>query len=140
MNGEKESDFNVALDAQVRLLHNQGIPAPDLIVTDRDLALIKALTNSPWVMIPYLLCRWHVNMNVLAKGRRHFPGATKQGNQYQRHPSFKAYLKEWNVILNASTADFTKALDNSQMPGRHPKDAVTYAVTTWIKPWKVSNP
>ena len=37
-------------------------------------------------------------------------------------------------------ADFTKALDNFQTPGRHRKDAVTYAVTTYIKPWQVSNP
>ena len=140
ISGEKESDFKIALDAQIRLLYNQGIPAPGVIVTDRDLALIKALSNSSWARIPYLLCRWHVNMNVLAKSRRHFPRATKQGNQYQRHPSFKAYLEEWNMILNASTeANFAKALDSFKMPGRHPKAAVDYAVMTWIEPWKVSS-
>ena len=41
ISGEKEGDFKVALGAQIRLLQSQGIPAPGLIVTDRDLALIR---------------------------------------------------------------------------------------------------
>ena len=44
------------------------------------------------------------------------------------------------MILNASTeANFIMALDSFKTPGRHPKDAVDYAVMTWIEPWKVSS-
>jgi len=42
-----------------------------------------------------LLCRWHVNMNVLAKGKRFFPAAKKLPNgKIERNPVFKEYLKD----------------------------------------------
>ena len=101
--GEKEGGYSPALAALARLLERWGIPTPGLIVTDRELALIKALNNSIWRSISYLLCRWHVNMNVLAKARRYFLPAIKAGNKYQRSPSFKAYSKEWSGLLASMT-------------------------------------
>ena len=102
--------------------------------------LLNALNNSAWVSIPHLLCRWHVNMNVLAKARRHFPAATKHGSEYRRHPTFKAFLKEWNALLASVTEDdFNKNLAKFRTPGRHPDAAVDYAVATWIEPWKVGS-
>lgn len=140
MSGEKEGDYSCALAALIRILQNEGIKVPGLIVTDRELALLNALNNSAWVSIPHLLCRWHVNMNVLAKARRHFPAATKHGSQYRRHPTFKAFLKEWNALLASVTEDdFNKNLAKFRTPGRHPDAAVDYAVATWIEPWKVGS-
>jgi hypothetical protein len=138
LSGETEGDYSQALAALARVLEKQGISAPGVVVTDRELALIKALNKSAWGTIPHLLCRWHVNMNVLAKARRHFPPATKDGSEYQRHATFKAYLKEWNALLASITkADFNRNLASFTTPGRHPKAAVEYAVATWIEPWKV---
>lgn len=138
MSGEKEEDYAIALAAQIRLLHKEDIGAPSVIVTDRELALIKALDKNAWSKIPHLLCRWHVNTNVLAKTRRYFPAAIKKPNgEYHRHPTFKAFLKEWNALLAAATEnDFNKNLATFKTPGRHPKAAVAYTLNTWIGPWK----
>lgn len=61
---EKEGDYSRALAALIRILQNEGIKVPGLIVTNRELAMLNALNNSAWVSIPNLLCRWHVNMNA----------------------------------------------------------------------------
>jgi hypothetical protein len=137
MSGEQESHYKVALKHQISILEDEGIPKPGLIVSDRELALLKALNKSSWAAVPHLLCRWHVNMNVLAKARRHFPPATKAGAEYQRHPKFKEFLKEWNALLAANTEEvYESTLAKFKAPGRHPEEAVKYVIKTWLGPWK----
>lgn len=137
ISGEQESHYQVALEHQISILEDEGIPKPGVIVSDRELALLKALNKSSWAAVPHLLCRWHVNMNVLAKARRHFPPATKVGAEYQRHPKFKEFLKEWNTLLNASTEEvYESTLAKFKAPGRHPEEAVKYVIKTWLGPWK----
>ena len=78
------------------------IPEPISVVTDRELALIKCIdTQFPGSC--HLLCRWHVNMNVLAKTKKFFPGPIKgDDGKVTRHPTFQAFLDCWNKLL-AST-------------------------------------
>jgi hypothetical protein len=45
-----------------------SIEEPSSIVTDRELALIKCLDQFP--ASQYILCRWHVNMNVLVNTKK----------------------------------------------------------------------
>lgn len=121
------------------ILTKHNIRLPGLIVTDRELALLNALEASDaWCPVPHLLCRWHVNMNVLAKTRRFFPPAIKQGGEYHRHPKFKAFLKEWNALLSASTPEaYEQLLASFKAVREHPEEAVKYAVNVWLTPWKV---
>lgn len=137
MSGEKESDYKGALESAMRILQKYDIPDPGCIVSDRELALLKALSKSSWGMIPHLLCKWHVNMNVLAKTRRFFPAATRENGVYKRHPKFKEFLQEWNSLLAASAPEVYESLVTKfQEPGRHPVQATKYALNTWLTPWK----
>ncbi|EAQ92123.1 hypothetical protein CHGG_00358 [Chaetomium globosum CBS 148.51] len=68
INAEKEEQYTWALQALREFLTEEDLPLPKLIVTDRELALINALKrHEAFTLVPRLLCRWHVNMNVLAK-------------------------------------------------------------------------
>jgi hypothetical protein len=64
------------------------IKEPYSIVTDRELALIRAL-KPEFPNSQHLLCRWHVNMNVLAKTRQFFPAPTTVEGRIIRHLGFR---------------------------------------------------
>ena len=137
MSGEKEADYKTALEAKMKILEKHSIQDPRCVVSDRELALLKALNKSKWRTVPHLLCRWHVNMNVLAKTRRFFPAAIKENGIYKRHPKFRDFLKEWNALLAAPTVEtFNSRLQQFRTPDRHPEKAVKYAIDTWLDPWK----
>ena len=58
------------------------------IVTDRELALIKVL-DTLFPRSIHLLCRWHINMNVLAKTKKFFLPLIKDFNsKVKRHLKF----------------------------------------------------
>ena len=110
------------------------IQEPLSIVTDRELALIKCLET--WFpKSRHLLCRWHVNMNVLAKTKKHFPGPVKQANgTYCRHPSFQSFLTDWNALLSCTTLSLYNEL-LQKMRQNHPPLAMSYCEGTWLL-WK----
>jgi hypothetical protein len=57
-----------------------NVEEPVTVVTDRELALLNSLE----VYFPnttHILCRWHVNMNVLAKTKGYFPKPIKTGKK-----------------------------------------------------------
>jgi hypothetical protein len=60
-----------------------SIKEPSSIVTDRELALIHCL-NTQFPESQYILCHWHVNMNVLAKTKRWFPGPIRDASSMIR--------------------------------------------------------
>ena len=77
------------------------IEEPISIVTDRELALIQCLDTS-FPRSIHLLCRWHININVLAKTKKFFPSPIKDENsKVTRHPKFKAFLDSWNTLLGS---------------------------------------
>jgi hypothetical protein len=71
LSGEKEVDYNWAIDYIREIMAEHSIEEPSSIVTDRELALIKCLHRFP--ASQHILCRWHVNMNVLAQTKKWFP-------------------------------------------------------------------
>ena len=76
-----------------------SIEEPSSIVTDRELALIKCL-NTQFPDSQHILCRWHVNMNVLAKTKRWFPAPIRDVNGViHRHPQFQEFIQSWNTLL-----------------------------------------
>ena len=73
---------------------NNSIKELVSIITDRELALINCL-DSQFPESRHLLCQWHVNTNVLAKTKKHFPGPIKDDlGKVKRHPAFQAFLAD----------------------------------------------
>lgn len=95
LEGEAEEQYAWALETLHVYYHEKRCPQPTVIITDRDLGLINALKASPtYREIPHLLCRWHVNMNVLAKTKKYFPKPTRlEIGGIQRHQDFQDFLK-----------------------------------------------
>jgi len=68
---EKEEDYNWAMIQFRNVIAQYNIEEPVTIVTDREISLINSL-NKYFPGSTHILCRWHVNMNVLAKTKRFF--------------------------------------------------------------------
>jgi hypothetical protein len=115
------------------IMAKESIQEPLSIITDGEIALIKALrTHFPSSL--HLLCRWHVNMNVLAKTKRFFPGPVKVGDKVVRHPRFQEFLSSWNVLLASPTVSiYNQRL--AEMQAKYPTGAVKYCTDTWLI-WK----
>ncbi len=67
LKAEAEYDFRWALEQLAKIMPHP----PEVIVTDRDLALMNALQ----VVFPdsaHLLCQWHLRKCVIARSKMHF--------------------------------------------------------------------
>jgi hypothetical protein len=139
MNGEKQDQYRWALEVLTELYNQHSIEPPKVIITDLDLGLIDALSHAPMLSsIPYILCRWHVNMDVLAKTRVFFPEPTKEGSgRVLRDPEYADFIADWNALVGSTTAaEYESQLAALKQPGRYPELAVSYILNTWIVPWK----
>ncbi|KAI1001618.1 hypothetical protein K3495_g6584 [Podosphaera aphanis] len=99
----------------------------------RELALMNSL-EVHFSDTPCLLCRWHVNMNVFAKSKKHFLKPTKKGDSYVRSPDFVEFLKQWNAVL-AATSEEIYEQEVAKLKAMPPKDAYIYVERTWLV-WK----
>ena len=130
---ERERDYNWAIEFLRDIMAKESIQEPLSIVTDREIALIKAL-QTYFPSSQHLLCRWHVNMNVLAKTKRFFPAPIIVNNRPVRHPSFQEFLSSWNVLLASPTVSiYNQRL--LEMQAKYPTGAVKYCTDTWLI-WK----
>lgn len=138
LSSETKASYAWALRQLCELMQEEQIPLPTCIITDRELALMNALDENPlFGRVPQLLCLWHVNMNVLAKTKKHFPAGTKRNHLLERHPDFKRFLQDWNSLIASPDINcFDNNFQTFQEPYRHPTPAVRYALNTWIIPWK----
>lgn len=95
LDGESEQQYTWALQTLFSYISESLCDLPRCIITDRDLGLLLALKNDEiGSKIPHLLCRWHVNMNVLAKTKPFFPKPTRHPDgQILRDPTFQEFLK-----------------------------------------------
>ena len=134
LSGETQGDYTWAIIQLRHLMLENTIAEPISIVTDRELALMKCL-DTRFPMSRHLLCRWHVNMNVLAKTKKYFPGPIKgDDGTWTRHPTFQAFLNCWNTLLASATEQaFDELLDEMRI--RFPLQAMSYCEGTWLL-WK----
>ena len=131
LSGEKESDYSWAV-AQLRsVMMEYMIQEPVSVVTDRELALIKCI-DTQFSGSCHLLCRWHVNMNVLAKTKKFFPAPIKgEDGITRRHPQFKAFMSDWICLLNSSSLqEYTTNLKRLRT---HPRGAINYVKGAWLQ-------
>jgi hypothetical protein len=135
LSSEETADYNWAMQQLVDIMQKHHIPVPSCVITDREIALMTAFESS-FPLSKHMLCQWHVAMNVLAKTKKYFPPLIRVlGQQPQRHPSFEAFLKEWEKLLKASTLEEFQARLDTFQNGNHPRAAVDYAIKTWLV-WK----
>jgi hypothetical protein len=81
LQNEKEEDYNWAMIQLYNAMEKANIEEPLSIVTDRELGLINSL-NIYFPRSNHILCRWHVNMNVLSKTKSFFPGPIQNPGKY----------------------------------------------------------
>ncbi len=137
MSGEIERHYKTALKVLQHLLEKHDLQPPGCIITDQELAFLNSLNQGIWCLVPHLLCKWNVNMNILTKIKRCFPVATKKAGYIERHPTFKTFLADYNQLITAPTeAEYTQLLGVFKTPGQHPTAAVAYIEDTWLIPWK----
>jgi hypothetical protein len=96
---EREEDYVWAMDIFRQFLVDMDICLPKVILTDRDLASMNAV-DQVFVGIPALVCRWHLNKNVLSKTRQVLgqvpvqnpaPGQSKFENTWQTDAFMAAF-------------------------------------------------
>jgi hypothetical protein len=127
---KKEEDYKWACEYLRTIMTQDTIEEPTSIVTDRDLALIRCL-KSQFPSSYHLLCRWHINMNMLAKTKRWFPGPIKTSGKTVRHPQFQDFLSSWNTLLASPTEElYNKKL--VEMRAKYPTGAIEYCTKTWL--------
>jgi hypothetical protein len=93
---EREEDYEWAMNCVARIFTD--VPKPGVIVTDRELALMRAI-NSVFPNARNLLCIWHIEKNVLSNCRRYF-------SSDENHTAF---LKDWTHLIKAKAeSDFVE--------------------------------
>ena len=70
MKAEREADYVWALTILREVLGEDSLP--EVMLTDRELALIKAI-HQLFPTTSLFLCRWHINKNVVKACKKHFP-------------------------------------------------------------------
>jgi hypothetical protein len=133
MSGEKKEDYIWVMEQLREVMVKEGILEPEVMVTDRELALMTTI-DTIFPSTYHILCRWHVNMNVVAKTKGFFPPPVKHGATTTRHPSFQSFLCDWNKLLYSATEQqYEERL--AQFKVDHPVRAVEYVDKTWLC-WK----
>ena len=67
---------------------------PDVTMIDKELSLMKAI-NIVFANASYLLCKWHINKNVLTKCKKMFETKAK----------WDRFTLYWNMLVNSSTEE-----------------------------------
>lgn len=122
LSSEQEVDYDWALTQLRKCMVKYDIQEPKTMITDREIALITEID----ILFPdsdHLLCRWHVNMNVVKNCKKHFATAEV----------WERFYSTWQVVLNSRTeAEYDVHLENLRT---YLKVPVEYLEKTWLK-WK----
>ena len=92
MHKEKESNYTWALNCLKKTM--DGCTSPRVIVTDRELALMKTCNNI-FPDAKQLLCRWHIYQSILRKCR---PSITS-------HQSWDLFYKAWTSLVESQAEE-----------------------------------
>ncbi|XP_060969793.1 protein FAR1-RELATED SEQUENCE 6-like [Cannabis sativa] len=124
LNSEQEDNYTWALD---RLKTMMGIDfLPNVIVTDRELALINAI-EKVFPAAKHLLCRYHISNNVLTKCRKKFESKEKWDN----------FLSDWNILtLSSSESEYNKRLKALEENYGRYSQAIDYVKDVWLNKYK----
>ncbi|XP_012837783.1 PREDICTED: protein FAR1-RELATED SEQUENCE 5-like [Erythranthe guttata] len=125
---EKADNYEWALRTLVEKMG--GSHSPNCIITERDLALIKAIALV-YLTSHHLLCRWHVSKNILAKCQKMFKKEKEKWKRFEtswenlvEQESEELFYVEWD-LMKRNFVDFPKAL--------------SYVADSWLDPYKQRN-
>ena len=120
---EEEEDFVWVLEMLKALYKHIGLKNPEVIVTDRDLALMNAIATVFETTVN-LLCIWHINMNVLKNCKPAF----------DTEEAWKEFYNAWGKVVQADFGDdfniAWRAL-KQQYRNTHMEE-VNYLKDTWL--------
>ncbi len=99
---ELEVTYTWVLERLADLMVMTGIPTPEVLLTDRDLALMSAC-GTVFPGAKHILCIWHINQKVGEKCRK---GSLAEGDNW------KIFEGLWNNLVSSPTeADYLKRLE-----------------------------
>ncbi|XP_058198378.1 PKS-NRPS hybrid synthetase cheA-like [Rhododendron vialii] len=123
MECEKTENYIWVLEKLKGMMDPNALPS--VIVTDRELALMNAITN----VFPHatnLLCRWHIGKNVLAKCRKMFDDKM-----------WEEFICSWGlVVLSSSVAQYEERLCVLKRNFEMVPAALEYVEKNWMVPYK----
>lgn len=122
LRAETSADYQWAMEVLKEMLVGMG--TSPVMVTDRELALVNTI-NSVFPETHLLLCRWHVNKNVLKTYKRHFT----------TNETWQEFDTAWQRVLNNVTEEAYEI--NLQNLQHQPEVCVCYCMETWLNPWKI---
>jgi hypothetical protein len=78
---------------------------PTIIITDDDTGLRKAL-STVWPSVPSLLCRWHINKNVLTKAQETWRVNGLNEEERKRNGELRdAFMERWIKVTYSKTKE-----------------------------------
>ena len=99
---------------------------PELIVTDRDMALLNAIKRV-FPTATHFLCRWHISRNVLAQCK----------NLFETKEKWDKFFMSWNILVLSSTeAEYTDHWNALQGEFSTYPDALRYVSDSWLSKYK----
>jgi hypothetical protein len=122
LSGEELKDYMWVLQQMLILMQENDIAFPKLFITDRELALMNAI-EAIFPECDHIICRWHVNMNVVAKTKKFF--------KYQE--DFDEFFQAWLILLASLTQrEYEDNLKEFRKMEKYSKEAVSYCIETWL--------
>jgi hypothetical protein len=106
---EREEDYTWAMTTLRSFLVEMQVGLPRVFLTDRELAAMNAL-DAVFAGVPAMICRWHMNKNVISKARQVLgqvqvqnpaPGQPKYENTWQTD----AFMAVFYAAVDAATEE-----------------------------------
>ena len=124
LEAEKEDNYSWACQTLRVLMDEHSLP--NVIVTDREKALMNAIEGT-FPQTTNLLCRWHINKNLLANCKKH---VLKKG-------AWEGYIAQWNMVVHADSEEMFKIqLQRFQSDFDMYPEMVKYPIKQWLEPYK----
>ncbi len=130
---ETESDYTWVLEQ----LHAAfpGSTRPGVIVTDRELALMNAM-SSVFPAAKHILCKWHIENNIKAKCWPFFRDLpiTAAGTPEEQ---WALFLNDWHAVVESlSVTEYNRQWATLKARYRLHACTLTYLEATWLRDFK----
>ena len=93
---ETQDYYKWALQNLLNIFTSNQIPLPEVVITDREQALINSLSE----IFPnayHMLCIWHIEKNLVTNGAKHIKNKLSEHNM----------IEQWNQVIQlSSSSDF----------------------------------
>ncbi|KAJ3454421.1 hypothetical protein MRS44_018315 [Fusarium solani] len=136
LGGEEEEDFVWALGRLRHMYELHGIAIPSVILTDRCLACMNALSSSScFPESALILCLWHINKAILTHC---MPAFTQDKSNPRGQEEWKQFYASWHEIVASTTEDIYNERLEEWKKRYLPVyvEEVGYIMETWLDPYK----